>query len=129
MAELLTEEWLEVQRREADGLPERPGCTARIQYQVAGPPLGTVVFRTHLEDGRLAVNELGADDDPDFIVIVPLPDFRDVVRGRLDLGVGYMQGRIKVTGDIGRMLSVLPVTTSPEWRDAMRRVAAATDDL
>ena len=129
MPPLLSAEWLEVQRRETAGLPERPGCTARIQYQVAGPPLGTVVFRTHLEDGRVAVNELGADEDPDFTVIVPLADFRHVVAGELDLGVGYMQGRIKVTGNVGRMLSVLPVTTSPEWRDAMARVAAATDDL
>ena len=129
MPGLLSEEWLEVQRREAEALPERPGCTARIQYQVAGPPLGTVVFRSHLEDGRIVVNELGAEEDPDFTVIVPLADFRDVVRGELDLAVGYMQGRIKVTGNVGRMLSVLPVTASPEWREAMGRVAAATDGL
>ncbi len=37
-----------------------------------------------------------------------------------------MQGRIKVTGNIGRMMSVLPVTCSPEWRDAAASVAEQT---
>jgi putative sterol carrier protein len=129
MPSLLSEEWLAVQQAEAGELPARPGCTARIQFQVAGAPLGTVVFRTRLEDGRVVANALGPDDDPDFTVIVPLADYRDMVRGQLDLGVGYMQGRVKVTGNVGRMLSVLPVTTSPEWREAMARVAARTDDL
>jgi putative sterol carrier protein len=129
MPALLTAEWLDVQRHETADLPERPGCTARIQYEVTGGPGGTAVFHTVLEDGRIAENALGADDDADFTMIVPHPEYLAVVRGALDPSVGYMQGRIKVTGNIGRMLSVLPVTTSPEWRDAMARVAAQTTDL
>ena len=129
MPPLLSAEWLERQATEAAGLPERHGCTARIQYEVTGAPGGPVVFHTHLEDGRITANALGPDDEPDFTMLVPVEEFRAVVRGELAATVGYMQGRIKVTGNIGRMLSVLPVTTSPEWCDAMSRLAAATDDL
>ena len=129
MPALLSEEWLRTQQEETSSLPERPGCTARIQYEVSGPPLGKVVWHTELEDGRTVATAAGPVDEPDFTVIVPLADFRDVVRGALPLDVGYMQGRVKVTGNVGRMLSVLPVTTSAEWREAMERVAAATEDL
>ena len=129
MPELLSAEWLERQRAETAALPERAGCTARIQYEVTGGQDGPVVFHTHIEDGRITANGLGPDDDPDFTMLVPMTEFRAVVRGELDSSVGYMQGRIKVTGNIGRMLSVLPVTTSAEWSEAMSRVAADTADL
>lgn len=126
MPRLLTQEWLDLQRAETADLTERPGATARIQYEVHGGPDGAVVFHTHLEDGRIVRNELGADADPDFTMLVPRDDFAAVAAGDEDASVGFMQGRIKVTGNIGRMLSVLPVTTSDEWRAAMARVAAST---
>ena len=124
--ELLTQDWLDAQREATASLPERPGASARIEYRVAGGPDGEVVFHTELEDGRIVVNELGADPDADFAVLIRHPDYLEVVRGELDQNVGFMQGRIKVTGNIGRMLSVLPVTTSAEWRAASAQVLAAT---
>ena len=129
MPGLLTSEWLERQQQETATLPLRPGCTARIQYEVTGGPDGTVVFHTHLEDGRIVANDLGPDDEADFTMTIPHAEFLAVVRGALDPSVGYMQGRIKVVGNIGRMLSVLPVTTSQEWLDATARLAADTSDL
>lgn len=129
MLDLLSADWLERQQAETAELPERPGCTARIQYEVSGGSGGPVVFHTHIEDGRITANGLGPDDDPDFTMLVPMDEFRAVARGELDASVGYMQGRIKVTGNIGRMLSVLPVTTSEEWCEAMARLAADTADL
>lgn len=116
--------WLDRQREATAGLPVRPGATARIQYEVTGGPDGTVVFHTHLADGRIVANELGPDGDPDFTMAVPHEEFAAIARGERDASVGYMQGRVKVTGNVGRMLSVLPVTSSPEWREAMAGVAA-----
>lgn len=123
MAQLLTQEWLDRQRAQSAGLPVRPGATARMQYEVTGGPDGTVVFHTHLEDGRIVTNALGPDDDPDFTMLLPHDEFVAVARGDRDASVGYMQGRVKVTGNIGRMLSVLPVTSSAEWRQVMADVA------
>lgn len=129
MPALLSADWLERLRQAMQDLPERPGCTARIQFEVAGPPLGTVQFRARLEDGRIVDSALGTDEDADFTVIAPLAEFREVVRGELDLAVGYMQGRVKVRGNIGRMLSILPLTTSPEWREAMTGLASDTEGI
>lgn len=123
MAQLLSQEWLDRQRERSSTLPVRPGATARVQYEVTGGPEGTVVFHTHLEDGRIVANALGPDEDPDFTMVLPHDEFVVVARGDRDASVGYMQGRVKVTGNIGRMLSVLPVTSSPEWRQAMADVA------
>lgn len=125
--ELLTQDWLDVQREATTSLPVRPGASARIEYRVTGGPGGEVVFHTVLEDGRIVANELGEDPDADFTVLVQHADYVDVVRGELDQNVGFMQGRIKVTGNIGRMLSVLPVTTSAEWRAAAAEARTATD--
>lgn len=125
-AALLSQEWLDAQRAATAPLPERPGASARIEYRVVGGPGGEVVFHTVLEDGRIVENRLGGDDEADFSVLIGHDDYVEVLRGTLDQNVGFMQGRVKVTGNIGRMLSVLPVTTSAEWRQAADEVLAAT---
>lgn len=128
MPRLLTQEWLDLQQAETAGLDERPGATARVQYEVSGGPDGPVVFHTHLEDGRIVANALGPDDGADFTVLVSHDDYRVVASGDEDVSVGFMQGRIKVIGNIGRMLSVLPVTNCADWRAAMARVSESTTD-
>lgn len=119
MAQLLTQEWLDEQRSRAATLPQRPGASARIEYQVSGGPDGGVTFHTVLEDGHIVENRLGADPDAEFAVILAYDDFVAVTSGELDPAVGFMQGRIKVTGNIGKMLAVMPVTASQEWKQAM----------
>lgn len=124
---LLTQEWLDAQRQATEQLPERPGASATVEYRVSGTPDGEVVFHTVLEDGRITWNALGeAPVEADFTVLLPYAEYVDIVRGELDQNVGFMQGRVKVTGNIGRMLSVMPVTASAEWRDAARQVLAQT---
>ncbi len=125
-AALLSQEWLDLQRAATATLPARPGASARVEYRVVGGPDGEVVFHTVLEDGRIVESELGPDEDADFTVLIGHDDYVEVLRGELDQNVGFMQGRVKVTGNIGRMLSVLPVTTSPEWRRVADELLAAT---
>ena len=123
---LLSQAWLDLQRELTADLPVRPGAAARIEYRVTGGPDGEVVFHQVMEDGRIVDSGLGPADEPDFTVLIGHAEFVEVVRGELDQTVGFMQGRVKVTGNIGRMLSVLPVTTSEPWRTAAQRVLAAT---
>lgn len=127
MPKLLTQEWLDLQRSATEDLPERPGASAVITYEVVDGPDGTVTFHTKLADGRIVTNVLGPADDPDFTMRVPHDEFLAVVRGELDPQVGFMQGRIKVTGNIGRMLSVLPLTCSDDWRDVTSTMLEQTD--
>jgi predicted lipid carrier protein YhbT len=124
---LLTDEWVALHREATADLPERPGASARIEYRVTGGPDGDATFHLLLEDGRIVDGGVGPDPDADFSVLLTLDDYLAVLAGELDQNVGFMQGRVKVTGNIGRMLSVLPVTTSSAWRDATGRVLAATE--
>lgn len=129
MPELLSEAWLDLQQRATAELPERPGATACIQYDLTGGPDGPATFHLVVEDGRIASAAGGAADEADFVLIMGWNDFVDSLRGDFDPTVGFMQGRVKVTGNIGRMLSVLPVTTSSEWKAALATVAEQTDDI
>ena len=128
MVALLTQDWLDARHAATADLPERPGASATVEYRVSGGPDGEAVFHTVLTDGRITWSALGpAEPAPDFTLVVPYAEFVAIVRGELDQNVGFMQGRVKVTGNIGRMLSVLPVTTSPAWRAAADEVLQRTE--
>lgn len=127
MPALLSQEWLDRQREETAELPTRPGASARIGYRVTDRSTGDVDFHVVLDDGRITESGLGPLDDADFTMQMPRPTFVEVVRGELDPNVGFMQGRIKVVGDIGKLMSVLPATVSDDWAAAMRRVCDATE--
>lgn len=129
MPDLLSPEWLDLQRAAMAGLPERPGASARIQYDLSGGPDGPVSFFVVLEDGRIDTSGLGPADEPDFTMAMTWADFVASVRGEFDPTEGFMQGKVKVTGNIGRMLSVLPVTTSAEWHGQLQEIAADTSGL
>lgn len=107
--------WFERFAVRGAALPEVPGATARITYELTGADAPT--FHVHLTDGRVAEVGPGADEDADFTMIVRAPDYLSSLRGELDLTVGFMRGSVKVVGNVGRMLSVLPVTGSSEWRE------------
>jgi len=44
MAKWLTQEWLDEGRKLAEGQPERPGASARLQYVVTGGPDGDIRY-------------------------------------------------------------------------------------
>ena len=87
---------------------DRPGATVLVEYTVTGGDDGDVVFHLELTDGT-GVARLGGVADADFTMRCSTEDFAAQVSGDLAPEVGYMQGRIKVTGNVGRMLSVLPL--------------------
>jgi hypothetical protein len=48
------------------------------------------------------------------------PDTADALRsGALDADVGYMQGRVKVAGDMARFYGLLPLSSSAALREAL----------
>ena len=59
------------------------------------------------------------------VVVGPLtfsmtPATADAVRGgELDPDVGYMQGRVKVAGDMAAFFDLLPLAASADFRDAL----------
>jgi hypothetical protein len=124
----LSEAWVELQRSAAEGLPERPGATARLQHVVTGAPEGEVVYSVVIVDGRVTDAVLGRDDAAaDCTFLEGHADAVRIARGELDLHVGFMQGRVKMSGDMGKLMQVLPVTQSEDYKAAVARSAASTE--
>lgn len=49
------------------------------------------------------------------------PEVHALLRtGELDPDVAYMQGKLKVTGDMGRFYALLPLATAGELRGALQ---------
>lgn len=94
-----------------------------IQVEVGSGKTDTATFHVELEDDRIVGVTEGALADPDFSLQLSRSDFDEVVAGRLPIDEGYMQGRIKVTGNVGRMLSILPVLLSSEWARTLGEAA------
>jgi putative sterol carrier protein len=127
MAKYLSQEWLDMQRELAQDFPERPGATARMQYKVTGAPEGDVSYFTVIENGKILENSLGEDPDAEFTLSQTYEDSVKVLNGELDANAAFMQGKVKVTGNMGKLMSLMPLTQSPEYKDIQAKVAAQTE--
>ena len=50
-----------------------------------------------------------------------------VQRGELDPNVAFMQGRMKVSGNMGKLMALLPLTMSPEYRAIREELQRSTE--
>jgi putative sterol carrier protein len=127
MPKYLTQEWLDVQRELAQEFPERPGATARMQYHVTGGPEGDIRYYWVVVDGKVMEDRLGEDPDAEFTLTLSLEDSIKIQKGELDPNAAFMQGRMKVTGNMGKLMSLLPLTQSPEYRAIQEKIRAVTE--
>lgn len=127
MATYLTQEWLDLQKDQAQEFPERPGASARMQYVVTGTPEGDLSYFTTIEDGKITENALGTDPDAEFTLSTTYDDSVKILKGELDANAAFMQGRVKVTGNMGKLMSLMPLTQSPEYKAIQAKVAEQTE--
>ena len=127
MAKFLSQEWLDLQKKLGQEFPERPGATARMQYKVTGAPEGDVSFYTVIENGKMLENSLGEDAQAEFTMTVGYDDFAKTSKGELDANAAFMQGRLKVTGNMGKLMTLMPLTQSAEYKSIAEKVNAQTD--
>jgi len=127
MAKYLSQEWLDLQKELGQEFPERPGASARMQYVVTGSPDGDVRYATVIEDGKMLENALGDDAEAEFTLTSTYDDSVKVLKGELDANAAFMQGRMKVTGNMGKLMSLMPLTQSPEYKAILTKVADQTE--
>jgi putative sterol carrier protein len=127
MAKYLTQEWLDLQRELAQEFPERPGATARMQYRVTGGPDGDVVYHQVIEDGKMLESQLGEDPEAEFTISQTYDDSVKILKGELDANAAFMQGKMKVDGNMGKLMSLMPLTQSPEYKAIQAKVAEQTE--
>ncbi len=127
MAKYLTQEWLDETRAMAADQPERPGASVRMNYVVTGGPDGDVRYYWILETGRLVDSRLGSLEDGEVTLTTAWEDAVKITQGELDTNAAFMQGKVKVAGNMAKLMSLLPLTNAPEYRELQERIAAVTE--
>ncbi|MGH9003085.1 MAG: SCP2 sterol-binding domain-containing protein, partial [Acidimicrobiia bacterium] len=80
-----------------------------------------------LEDGKLLESQLGDAEDSDFTLTMSYDDAKKIQQGELDANAAFMQGRMKVSGNMAKLMSLLPLTNSPEYRALQEEIRGVTD--
>ena len=126
MPKYLTQEWLDEGRELAKDQPERPGASAKMQYVITGGAEGDVKYYWVLENGRLLESQLGEIAEPEITMTLSYDDSVRVQQGELDPNAAFMQGRMKVAGNMGKLMSLMPLTMSPEYKAVQEQIRAIT---
>jgi putative sterol carrier protein len=122
---LWTAEWRDLFNREASVLPAVPGATATVEIVVA---LNSGVTTTHalvVQDGHVNV-ELGPAQDHDARAELEEDDYAAMRRGDIDLMAAYSMGRLRVSGDLERLVAVAPVLDSAAFHQVEDRLRDRT---
>lgn len=130
MVAFLSQEWLDLLRTASGAVPTDTGdacpASAVIRHVVSNGPAGTFVYVTRLEGGRIAEATFGDVGDADLSSNISYDDAVRLTRGDVSVGAAYMQGRLKVEGNMAMLFDLLPCTHRPEYQAFVAKVANDT---
>src|ERR1700730_1300840 len=127
MSKWLTQEWFDETKKMPDSHRERPGTYAKIQYVVAGGPDGEVKYYWVLENGKLLDSQLGELADAEVTMAMTHDDAMKIQKGELDANAAFMQGRIKVSGNMAKLMALMPLTNAPEYKQLQKDIQGVTE--
>ena len=127
MPKWLSQDWLDHTKKLAETQPERPGASARMQYIVTGGPEGDIHYYWVLENGKLLESQLGDLPDAEVTLTQTYEDALKIQKGELDANAAFMQGRIKVTGNMAKLMALLPLTNAPEYKALQTEIQGITE--
>ncbi len=127
MAKYLSQEWHDKAKELAQTFPERAGATARMAYVVSGSPDGEIVYHQIIENGKVLEQGVGMCENPEITMTVTWDDSVKVQKGELDANAAFMQGRMKVAGNMAKLMALMPLTMSPEYKSIQEALREHTD--
>ncbi len=127
MVKYLSPEWMALFKELAAEFPEIPGATARMQYVITGAPDGEVRYHHVIDNGHTVEHALGDDPETEVTLTCSYDDKLKVDKGELDSTAAFMQGRVKVTGNIAKVMALLPLTNKAEYKAIQEKVREQTE--
>ena len=127
MAKYLTQEWMDRAKELAADFPETPGASVRMQQVVTGAPDGEVKYYTVIEYGKTLEQSLGEDPQAEVTLTNSYEDAVKILTGELDASAAFMQGRVKVTGNMAKMMGLLPLSNKPEYKQIQEQLRQETE--
>ena len=128
MPKYLTQEWMDTAKQLAADFPETPGASVRMQQVVTGAPDGgDIKYYTVIENGKTTEQSLGEDPNAEVTLTNTYEDAVKIMKGELDANAAFMQGKVKVTGNMAKMMSLMPLTAKPEYKAIGDKLRAQTE--
>lgn len=127
MVKYLSKEWHDTAKELAQTFPEKPGATAKMALRVTGGPDGEIAYYQVIENGKVLDQALGELPDADFTMLSTWDDSVKIQKGELDANAAFMTGKMKVTGNVGKLMSLMPLTMSPEYKTIQEQIRAITE--
>ncbi|HUF31831.1 MAG TPA: SCP2 sterol-binding domain-containing protein [Acidimicrobiales bacterium] len=132
MPKYLTQEYMDRAKELAQAFPETPGASVRMQQVITGAPADVandgeeVKYYTVIENGKTLEQSLGEDPDAEVTLTNSYEDALKIAKGELDANAAFMQGRVKVTGNMAKIMSLMPLTSKPEYKEIQEKLKEET---
>lgn len=112
-------------------LAEQPGLTLVVQYVITEvPDRANIHYYFVINDGRIDNAVLGDSGEPDFTITATFADNVRVLRGELAASEAFMSGRLRPSGDMAKLTSMMPLVQSPGYQQLvaeMREISTVPD--
>ena len=100
------------------------GVTLGLDYEVTGTPFGKRRYGIRFDDGTVRL-EVPPEGEPDASFTVDYDTACEIARGALPVQVAFMQGRLKLGGDVAVLLRSGPALD--DLGDALARLRDDTE--
>jgi putative sterol carrier protein len=123
----LSQEFLDETVRISQGFADRPNANASIQYEVSGGPEGDISYYWVLVGGKLRDARLGTLPDADFSLRMSYDTSVKIQQGELNPNVAFMTGKMKASGNVGKLLALMPLTQSDDFKSLQAQLRAVSE--
>ena len=126
MLKYLSQEWLDAWRSLSQRQPYVPNADARLQYTITDTPEGVVSYWQVVDGGRVVETGIGVLEDADVTLTIEYGTAVKLQKLELSPTTAVMTRKIKVKGKLPKLMGLMPVSTSPEYKQVQAELSGQT---
>ena len=127
MLKYLSQEWLDTWQQLSQKQPYTANADARLQYVITGTPQGTVSYWQVVDGGRIMETGLGELADSQVTITIEYENAVKLQKLELNPTNAVLTRKIKVRGKLPKLMGLMPVSTSPEYKQIQSELSSQTD--